>query len=113
MRWLGLDCDLGVDAIDVFSFSSNVSVYDYDVVLWDPASSLEEYLAYSTVYNGLPSLNETKSAQLRNDTARRRAEFLEFIQLGRVLVVFLPGETGVYIDTGKREYSGTGRNRAT
>ncbi len=33
------------------------------------------------------------------------------MQLGRILVVFLPGESSVYVDTGRREYSGTGRNR--
>ncbi|MCF6507941.1 hypothetical protein E9549_11080 [Blastococcus sp. MG754426] len=112
MRVLCLDCRLGIDADD-YSFGSTISLYDYDVVIWDPANSLEDYTLHSTTYMGLPSLATHKSAALQRDVARRRTEFLEFINLGRTLIVFVPGATEVYIDTGERQHSGTGRNRAT
>lgn len=112
MRVLTLDCELDVET-DEYQFRSAVSMYDYDVVMWSPSRSLSSYTSYGSTYQGLPSLGEASSAALVRDVARRRSEFLEFIKLGRTVVVFVPGDTKVYVDTGQREYSGTGRNRHT
>jgi hypothetical protein len=112
MRVLCLDCDLGLDA-DTSTFASSVSLYDYDVVFWKPAESLGGYSQYASSYMGRRSLTESESAAIVRDVDRRRTEFKEFVDLGRSLVVFLPGETQVFVDTGRREYSGTGKNRAT
>lgn len=113
VRILSLDCNLGIDE-DESTFGSDDSLYDYDVVFWNPAESLSAYLpSYDRTYLGLPSLLESESARLINDVKRRRTEFKEFVEMGRCLVVFVPGETKVYVDTGQRQYSGTGRNRVT
>lgn len=113
MRVLSLDCDLDLPDADLYPFGSSLSLFDYDVVMWSPSRSMQRYKTYAHTYNGLPSLSQTQSPALRRDVTRRRHEFAEFLRLGRVLVVFVPGETAVYIDTGKRQYSGTGRNRAS
>lgn len=112
MRVLCLDADLGLDA-DSYSFGSSVSLFDYDVVFWDPKASLEGYRAQATSFQGRTRLSESRSAAIVRDVARRRAEFKEFVELGRCLVVFLPGDTAVFIDSGERRYSGTGKNRST
>ncbi|HEX8078764.1 MAG TPA: hypothetical protein VF557_00990 [Jatrophihabitans sp.] len=109
---LSLDCELGVDE-DHFQFGSSVSLYDYDVVFWKPSETLRIYSTYSGTFKGKDSLSEHQSARLISDVERRRAEFLEFVEMGRCLVVILPGDTEVYVDTGERTYSGTGRNRTT
>jgi hypothetical protein len=110
---ISLDFELPSDEIDHYTFASTVSLFDYDVAFWNPANSLQSYAAYSHTYQGRDSLSEHTSASLKRDVQRRRNEFLEFLKLGRKLVVFLPGDTKVFIDTGEKTYSGTGRNRAT
>jgi hypothetical protein len=112
MRILLLDARLDLDA-DSYAFKSGVSLYDYDVVFWEPAQSLKAYIFSAPTWRGKTSLYEASSAELIQDIKRRRTEFKEFVEMGRCLVVFLPGETEVWVDTGKREYSGTGRNRAS
>ena len=82
-------------------------------MFWKPSETLQSYSAYSGTYGGKDSLREHESARLVSDVKRRRAEFLEFLNMGRCLVVILPGDIEVYVDTGERTHSGTGRNRAT
>ncbi|MFC5266264.1 hypothetical protein ACFPJ1_29470 [Kribbella qitaiheensis] len=111
MRVLCLDYDLGAGE-DHYRFGSSVSLFDYDVVFWDPAQSLEGYKALRDTYQGRDSLNDNASARLVNDVHRRNSEFKDFLEMGRCLVIFLPGDLDVWVDTGKKDYSGTGRNRA-
>lgn len=110
MRVLLLDSHLDIDA-DSYSFKSGVSLYDYDVVIWDPQRSLDRYTDVPSTYRGQISLYEAQSAALVRDIRRRRSEFKEFVEMGRCLVVFMPSDTQVWVDSGEREYSGTGRNR--
>jgi hypothetical protein len=106
---------MAIDAAQA-SFGSTHSLYDYDLVLWDPRRSLQPYLKRgwgAGSWNGLTLLSEEQSPRLRRDLARRTNDFDEFIKLGRTFVVFLPGDLRVYIDSGERTHSGTGRNRQT
>ena len=114
MRLLCLDCNPVYDPASLASFGDDDSVFDYDVVIWDPQGSFAEYTYYTSQrYQGLFSLSENTSVQIKADAARRRAELVEYINEGRVLVVFVRPPQECYIDTGKREYSGTGRNQVT
>lgn len=92
-------------------FSSTHSLYDYDIVFWDPLETIRGYALNADTYDGLPRITNAKSAALRRDLERRKNDFLGFLELGRTLVVFLGGELTVFADTGKRTYSGTGKNR--
>jgi hypothetical protein len=106
-------------------FDSDTSVFDYDVVIWDPAESMRHYLpdrgialglghySSSGYYRGLPSLSDDSSVRIEADVERRNSEFVEFIEMGRVVVVVVRPPQKCYIDTGRREHSGTGRNRRT
>lgn len=111
MRILSLDYDptYGEDAVRT-SFNSDESVFDFDVVIWDPLYSIRNYHSYST-YRSLPSLTEDSSVRLLSDIKRRKAEFADFIDSGRDFIVIARSPQRAYFDTGKREYSGTGRNR--
>ena len=115
MRILSLDYDpvYGTDASRT-QFASDQSVFDYDMVVWDPAESFKFYAHLREgMFHGLPSLSDHASVQIMSDTVRRRTEFTEFMTMGRSLVVMASPPQGCYIDTGKREYSGTGRSRKT
>ncbi|MCG5432609.1 hypothetical protein LV457_09955 [Mycobacterium sp. MYCO198283] len=106
---------MAIDAAKA-SFDSTHSLYDYDLVMWDPHNSMQTYLqsGYGAgSHNGLPRISDHNSPRLRHDISRRKNDFEEFLKLGRTLVVFLPGDMRVYIDSGERTHSGTGRNRQT
>ena len=113
MRLLSLDYDpvYGADN-DRSWFGSDTSVFDYDAVIWDPAQSLRYYNRFNNqLYRGLPALGDDMSVALKADIARRRTEFNEFVTSGRILITVVRPPQVCYIDTGRSEYSGTGRNR--
>jgi DNA invertase Pin-like site-specific DNA recombinase len=114
VRLLSLDYSPVYKPALLAGFGDDDSVFDYDVVIWDPQGSFGEYTFYtSQLFQGLLSLSESTSVQIKADAIRRRAEFVEYINEGRVLVVFVRPPQECYIDTGQRDYSGTGRNRVT
>ena len=101
-----LDCGFELKGADSHSFNSSVSVFDYDIVIWDPHASLNGYELnpYGSLYKGRPRLSEAGSVRYVTDILRRKKEFMEFLALGRTLAVFLPGTSSAYYDTGRREY---------
>jgi hypothetical protein len=113
MRLLSLDYDPVYADATRGVFDDDVSVYDYDVVIWDPEHTFSRYTTYSGTYQNLPSLSEDRSVGIIADVKRRRAEFLEFLRAGRTVVVLVRPAQECFVDTGQRTYSGTGRNRVT
>jgi hypothetical protein len=111
MRLLALDYSPVYSDADSGSFAGDVSVFDYDAVIWDPQTTYWRYTDYASQYKGLPSPSEDGSVRITSDASRRRREFIEFLEAGRSLVVFVRPPLECYIDTGERSYSGTGRNR--
>ncbi|QZH58860.1 hypothetical protein K1X22_21780 [Mycolicibacterium farcinogenes] len=117
MRILLLDAELAIGAVSA-EFSSTHSMYDYDVVLWDPHRSVYTYDELHGGYTdrsfeGRRWLPEGDSARIKRDAERRGNEIVEFLKLGRTLVVFVPGDITVKIETGEKEYSGSGRSQKT
>ena len=95
------------------SFSSNETLLGRDVVLLRPALLQRAYWAGYERYLGRPSLDAHASVRIGDDVGRRRRELNTLLEVGGTLVLFLPAPDSWYIDTGEREYSGTGRNRQT
>jgi hypothetical protein len=115
MRLLSLDFDpvYGADTTRS-NFEGDLSVFDYDVVIWDPAGSLGNYVnAYTESYQGLPCLSDDASVRMQSDVKRRQSEFTDFVNAGRCLVAIATPPQKCYIATGSKDYSGTGRNRLT
>jgi hypothetical protein len=114
MRILSLDFDpvFGDDAVRA-TFAGDDSVFDHDLAIWDPAGSFEWYTKYEDSFQGLPSLSDSTSVRFKADIARRRAEFADFVNSGRTLVVIARPPLECYVATGEVTYSGTGRNRAS
>lgn len=115
MRLLSLDYDpvFGDDTLRS-TFESDTSVFDFDVVIWDPESTFNRYVrrGYGQSYQGLYSLSDNESVSLKSDIARRRSEMAEFLRAGRTVVVIVRPPQECYVATGEVKYSGTGRNRA-
>lgn len=90
MRLLSLDFDpVYGEGTTRSSFSYQDSVFDYDVVIWDPSKSLSGYTASGpySVTSGWPRLTERSSVKIKADIERRHDEFAEFLHLGRTLIV--------------------------
>lgn len=114
MRLLSLDYDpvYGDKETTRSDFSGDLSAFDYDVVIWDPAESFKNYVgSYPEHYQGLPSLSDHNSVAIKADVERRRSEFIDFINSGRTLVVIARPPQECYVATGQHNYSGSGRNR--
>ena len=85
------------------------------MVLWRPTGLAFDYGTepFDPLYRGERCLDENDSVRALRDMQRRRDEMRRLLSLGRTLVLFMPPRERWYVDTGRREYSGTGRNRQT
>jgi hypothetical protein len=89
-------------------FESRASLLDWDLVLFKPV--IGEFIShYGDSYQGKPSLDDSASFRLKECCEHWRREIKEAVDSGKTVIVFLPSIREVYIDTGKRTYSGTGR----
>jgi hypothetical protein len=94
------------------SFRSRVSLLDWDIILFRPLIN-EFWGAYVDNYQGKPSLDDSSSFQLKDACEHWRREIKQAVETGKTVIVYLPAVSEVYIDTGERRYSGTGRNQKT
>ncbi|NKZ10824.1 hypothetical protein HGA11_07515 [Mycolicibacterium septicum DSM 44393] len=114
-----LDAEMAIDDAVEATFSSTISMFEFDIVIWNPLRSIatyntmEEYAFRARSFEGRRWLSSHDSAEIKRDVARRKSEIVDFLQLGRTLVVFLPGDLTVAVETGEKRYSGTGRNQKT
>lgn len=115
MRLLSLDYDpvYGDADCDRSSFKSDVSAFDFDVVIWDPEATFRAYTwhPYVETYQGLPCLSDDQSVRIKADIERRRSELADFLKAGRTVVVIVRPPQECYVATGDVTYSGTGRNQ--
>jgi hypothetical protein len=106
---IGFELAAGANRKD---FTSKVSLLDWDIVLFQP--EIDEFTAhYTSRYQGKPSLGDTVSFQLKEACEHWRREIKQAVETGKTVLAFLPPVDEVYIDTGDRTYSGTGRNQKT
>ena len=97
------------DEIENVSFKSDRSLLDADIIVFAP--NLESY-DFSGYYDGKPKLTEYDSAQLTRHIAHWRSELEIALEAGKTVFLFMLESEGVYVYTGEKQYSGTGRNRS-
>lgn len=93
------------------SFRSKTSLLDWDIILFKP--QINDFFSYSEYYQGKPSLGDSASFQLKESCEHWRREIKQAFETGKTVIVFLASFEEVYVDTGQRTYSGTGRNQRT
>jgi hypothetical protein len=104
--------DFPNDEVELKSLRSQTSLLDYDISVFNP--DISSFYSYSTEkYLGKPALDDTNSFELQEQLAHWRREILEAIKVGKTVFLLLNELQEVYVATGKKEYSGTGRNRQT
>ncbi|MDO9112432.1 MAG: hypothetical protein Q7U63_01410 [Polaromonas sp.] len=94
------------------TFRSKTSLLDWDIFLFRP--EISEFLHnYYETYQGKPCFNDTASFAAKECCEHWRREIKQAVETGKTVIVFLPSLYEVYVDTGGRTYSGTGRNQKT
>jgi hypothetical protein len=93
--------------------NSKASLLDWDIVMFRPniGSYLGQYR--ETSYNGKRCLDDSTSFALKEDCEHWRREIKEAVDGGKTVIVFLCEIEELYVATGEKSYSGTGRNRQT
>lgn len=100
--------------MDLDSFESTTSFLDYSCIIISVENIVYYYFKSRAQFRGLECIDdENKSALIISDMKRRRKEVVELLDQGHNIFVILPSEQFIYIRSGKKEYSGTGRNRTT
>ena len=91
-------------------FASRASLLDADFVVFEP--DIGEYESREH-YRGKRLLNDVASFRLQEDTEHWRRELTEVLTAGRTVFMRMKSREDVYVSTGEKHYSGTGRNRQT
>ncbi|MHC4172810.1 MAG: hypothetical protein ACYTBX_01630 [Planctomycetota bacterium] len=108
---ISVECVIPGDFSELVAFDSNTSLLDADIVLFNP--SITGFQFGIKTYQGKTSLDETRSFRLREAATHWRRELADALLAGKTIFIFLNELHEVFIDTGRREYSGTGRSRQT
>jgi hypothetical protein len=96
------------DVIETIGYRDSQSLLDYEAVIWDPNSLLDEYFADydNSQYMGAKLLRDSDSAKIYEDLVRRKSEIIEMLKLGRSIVIFTPSPTRFYVATGEKKVAG-------
>lgn len=111
-RIIGVGIDIpGTGAeVETTSLRSKASLLDYDIAVINPA--IDNFYGYSyEEYLGKPCLDDSNSFSLKEHIEHWRREILEAVRAGKNVFFMLNQEQIVYVATGEKTFSGTGRNR--
>ncbi|HEU4990213.1 MAG TPA: hypothetical protein VFT41_10555 [Gemmatimonadaceae bacterium] len=99
------------DDYESVDIDSDRSLLDADIILFEPHVP-ESYYGYSEAhYQGKPTLSQSGSFKAVEHATHWRSELKAALEDGKTVIVYLARPTDVFVYTGKKEYSGTGRNQ--
>lgn len=90
---------------------SDVSLLDADVILIQPEIPSSYHSYRETEYQGKPTLGQSGSFKMVQQTAHWRSEIKTALEHGKTVIVFLAKPEEAWVYTGEKQYSGTGRNQ--
>ncbi|MDX6694971.1 MAG: hypothetical protein QOF02_2574 [Blastocatellia bacterium] len=103
--------DIPGDDTENISFRSEQSLLDADIIVFEP-SFVHEY-SQSDYFKGKPKITESDSFDIVEDTSHWMSELKAAFDSGKTIFIFLPRLEEVFRYTGEKQFSGTGKNRAT
>ena len=98
---------------DAVVMRSPDTLLSYELIVLRPIASFDKYVAMGSEFNGLPSLTDSMSRYIVQDSTHRKAELTELLRAGATVVVVEPCLMPSFVGTGNRSHSGTGKNRQT
>ena len=108
---LTIGFELASDDVGYERLRSTASLSDWDIILIKP--TMDDFSHHTLTYQGKPRLDENDSFRLQETCEHWRREILRAVESGKTVVIFLPQNEEVFIDTGNRTFSGTGKNQKT
>lgn len=91
-------------------FDNDISLLDWDIILIKP--DITEYIyRHQSSFRGSPCLSDHDSFKLKSQSEHWRREIKAAVQHGKLVIVFLCELKNIYIATGNKNTSGTGRNQ--
>ncbi|MBI4977150.1 MAG: hypothetical protein HZC28_06680 [Spirochaetes bacterium] len=93
------------------NFRSDSSLLDADVVIFLPDISNYKNDSWNAYYQNKRFLNEHSSFELVEDINHWKRELKSLLDVGKTVFIVFSGYEEVFIHTGRKEYSGTGRNQ--
>lgn len=101
---------------DFIRLDSLSSLSESDIVIFDPSFKITGYSTSTGsfddgTYNGKLCYNHNSSAKMAEHCLHWHNEIKSYLNTGKTLFVILSEKKSFYVQTGKKEYSGTGRNR--
>ena len=91
-------------------FSTEQSLLDADIILFQPDLSGYRLDTNSPYFQGKRSFDEHSSFEVREDSQRWKVELSTALEAGKTIFVFFREFENVYVRTGNRNVNGTGRN---
>lgn len=92
-------------------FTSKISLLEYDIIIITP--NIDSFLKYTDDYQGKHCLSDSNSFLLQESFQHWKREISEAFKAGKTVIFNLIDKIEIYIDSGQRTYSGTGRNQKT
>ena len=111
-RVLTVGCKIPGEFGEFVGFGSQASLLDADFVVFEPSIDCWQF-GYQDQYQGKPTLSDNGSFKLKEAIAHWRKELVDYLDSGRTVFMFMSDLEEIFVDTGLRDYSGTGRNRQT
>jgi hypothetical protein len=90
------------------SYRSDQSLLDADLIVFEP--NFDHYSATSSTYQGKTTYHEDTSFHILEDTKHWKKELSDALNIGKTVFVFFSKFNEIFIHTGGKKYSGTGRN---
>lgn len=106
---ISVDYELFSEDVNLIDFNSKHSLSDADVVIFRSVID-NSFITYST-YRGKKSFNLNDSTKIIECTKHWNKELNSFLEAGKNVFLFLTSKEEFYLDSGKRDTSGTGRNQ--
>ena len=110
-RILTIGLELASNTVTHSKFREKRSLLDWDIILFKP--QIFEFYDHEDTYQGKPYLNEDDSFRLTESCEHWKRQIKLAFDAGKTIVVFATNLYEVFVDTGNRDRSGTGRNEKT
>lgn len=101
-----LSVGMSLPDVERCELSSDRSLLDADIVFFLPGIPYD----YQSFFEGKPKLSSHASFMAKESMRHWCSEIKSLVEAGKLVVVFLARPIVVFVDTGQREFSGTGRN---
>lgn len=90
-------------------YTSEQSLLDADLIVFEPTF----YYEHGSSYQGKTCYTDDSSFRLKEDTNHWRNELITALENGKTVFVFFKKFEEFFVQTGQKQYSGTGRNQRT